>query len=133
MNCLLQGGRRLDGTLVDIDVRDGEIHRISPEGTGDVKAFAPERRFDAGYNLVTPTFTEPHIHLDTALTAGGPRWNSTGTLEEGISIWSARKDTLSDDDIEERARQAIDNLVVNGATGRFPTSVAKRVSNASPD
>jgi hypothetical protein len=26
-----------------------------------------------------------------------------------------------------------DNLVVNGATGRFPTSVAKRVSNASPD
>jgi len=116
MNCLLQGGRRLDGTLVDIDVRDGEIHRISPEGTGDVKAFAPERRFDAGYNLVTPTFTEPHIHLDTALTAGGPRWNSTGTLEEGISIWSARKDTLSDDDIEERARQAIDNLVVNGVT-----------------
>lgn len=33
--------------------------------------------------LLTPTFTEPHTHLDSALTVEAAGSNKTGTLEEG--------------------------------------------------
>lgn len=116
MNCIIKTGRRLDGTVVDIEIRDGVIHRICAEGNGDAEDFDPDHQYDAEYNLVTPTFTEPHIHLDTALTAGEPRWNSTGTLQEGIRIWSERKRTLTRDGIEKRARQTLNRLVAHGVT-----------------
>ena len=52
-------------------------------------------------------FVESHIHLDSALTAGQPRWNESGTLFEGIEIWRERKASLTLEDVKDRAIQAL--------------------------
>ncbi|MFZ0474404.1 MAG: cytosine deaminase [Halobacillus sp.] len=69
---------------------------------------------DAGGSLVIPPFVEPHIHLDTTLTAGDPEWNKSGTLFEGIQRWSERKDKLTEADVKERAKQALSMQIANG-------------------
>ncbi|WP_226583512.1 cytosine deaminase [Halobacillus litoralis] len=69
---------------------------------------------DAQGSLVIPPFVEPHIHLDTTLTAGDPEWNKSGTLFEGIQRWAERKDKLTHDDVKERARQALAMQIANG-------------------
>jgi cytosine deaminase len=57
--------------------------------------------------LVSPPFVESHIHLDSALTVGQPRWNQSGTLFEGIEIWAERKQSLTPKDVQDRALQAL--------------------------
>ena len=57
--------------------------------------------------LVLAPLIEPHIHLDTTLTAGEPEWNKSGTLFEGIQRWSQRKETLSIEDVKTRAKTAL--------------------------
>jgi len=65
---------------------------------------------------VTPSLTEPHIHLDATLTAGQPEWNDSGTLAEGIRIWGDRKETLDADDVKARAERAVEWLAAHGVT-----------------
>lgn len=55
--------------------------------------------------LLLPPFIEPHIHLDTTLTAGEPEWNQSGTLFEGIQRWSQRKQSLSIADVKDRSKK----------------------------
>ena len=95
-------GARLDGELVDIGVAEGGIQRISPR----IEEQA-EREIDARGRLVSPPFMESHVHLDTTLTAGDPRWNESGTLFEGIQIWSERKKKISREDVVERATKLL--------------------------
>ena len=99
---LLVRGARLDGDLVDVAVSGGRIERVAPgiEGTAT-------REIDAGGRLVSPPFVESHVHLDTTLTAGQPRWNESGTLFEGIRIWSERKKEISREDVMDRATQLL--------------------------
>ncbi|MCL2326499.1 MAG: cytosine deaminase [Proteobacteria bacterium] len=73
-----------------------------------------EEVVDLGGCLMLPPFIEPHIHLDSALTAGEPRWNASGTLFEGIEIWSERKKRLDKADVMARASEAIHRLAVHG-------------------
>ncbi|MDP9426096.1 MAG: amidohydrolase family protein, partial [Actinomycetota bacterium] len=65
------------------------------------------REIDAGGRLISPPFIESHVHLDTTLTAGDPRWNESGTLFEGIRIWSERKKTMTRDDVISRATELL--------------------------
>ncbi len=60
-----------------------------------------------GGRLVTPPLVEPHIHLDAVLTVGQPRPNVSGSLFEGIAIWSERVRTLTVDDVLTRAREVL--------------------------
>ncbi|MFJ4348669.1 cytosine deaminase [Pseudomonas sp. NPDC089401] len=69
---------------------------------------------DAGQNLVTAPFVEPHIHLDATLTAGEPAWNMSGTLFEGIERWAERKAMTTHEDIKTRAKKTIGMLVDHG-------------------
>lgn len=69
---------------------------------------------DAKGKLVTAPFIEPHIHLDSVLTAGEPKWNESGTLFEGISTWAERKQTLTVEDVKTRARKALKMQIANG-------------------
>lgn len=62
---------------------------------------------DARGMMLIPPFIEPHIHLDTTMSAGEPRWNKSGTLFEGIQCWSERKEFISIEDVKKRARQAM--------------------------
>ena len=99
---LILRGARLGDEVVDIGVEDGRIGRIAPRIEGRA-----EREIEAGGRLVSPPFIESHVHLDTTLTAGQPRWNESGTLFEGIQIWSERKRDLTHDDVVERATRLL--------------------------
>ncbi|NJO21461.1 MAG: cytosine deaminase, partial [Spirulinaceae cyanobacterium RM2_2_10] len=83
---------------VDIGIEAGRIAAIAPRlpQTG-------QQEIDAAGQLVSPPFVESHIHLDSALTAGEPRWNESGTLFEGIQIWGERKQHLTLEDVKARA------------------------------
>ena len=62
---------------------------------------------DAQNKWVSPPFVESHIHLDSVLTAGNPRWNQSGTLFEGIEIWRDYKQTLTIEDVKTRSIAAL--------------------------
>lgn len=67
---------------VDIGIRDGKFKKIERK----IKARAAQE-IDAKGNLVTPPFVESHVHLDSALSVGNPKFNQSGTLLEAIEIW----------------------------------------------
>ncbi|MFD2627557.1 cytosine deaminase [Oceanobacillus kapialis] len=73
-----------------------------------------EEVIDAKGALVLPPFIEPHIHLDTTLTAGEPEWNQSGTLFEGIQRWSKRKESLTEEDVKTRAKTALKWQIAQG-------------------
>ena len=87
-----------DSQIVDIGIKDGQIVDISPN-----LSLSARQEVDLESKLISPPFVESHIHLDSVLTAGEPRWNQSGTLFEGIQIWGDRKLTLSLEDVKNRA------------------------------
>ncbi|MEG1482273.1 cytosine deaminase [Clostridium sp.] len=95
--------------LVDILIENGEITKIEENINID-----NDEILDANGNLAVPPFIEPHVHLDTTLTAGEPKWNESGTLFEGIERWSERKQSLTIEDVKKRARTAIKWQVASG-------------------
>jgi len=113
---LVTDATTLAGEAVDVVVRDGRIDHVGPAGSADPDAVADERRHDADGRLVTPSLTEPHVHLDATLTAGDPRWNDPGTLAEGIRIWADYKDDMTRADVKERASRVLEWLAANGVT-----------------
>jgi cytosine/creatinine deaminase len=109
---LLRHCRLLDSTSsteVDIAIQDGKIAAIAPQ----ISAIA-QLEIDVQHQLVSPPFVESHIHLDSALTAGEPRWNQSGTLFEGIEIWRDRKQDLSIEDIKRRAIETLKQQAIQG-------------------
>jgi cytosine/creatinine deaminase len=93
---------RVEDALVDIAIADGRFMRIGP----DLDLDAP-RTIDAEGCLATPPLVDCHLHLDASLTAGRPRYNESGTLIEGIHVWGELKETLTADDVFERAREIV--------------------------
>ncbi|MBD0333954.1 MAG: cytosine deaminase [Cyanobacteria bacterium Co-bin13] len=91
-----------DDPLVDIAIEAGRIAAIAPHLDRPT-----EHTLAVNGQLVSPPFVESHIHLDSVLTAGQPRWNQSGTLFEGIDIWRDRKQNLSLEDVKTRAITAL--------------------------
>ena len=104
-NACLPDGRR----QVDIAVEGGRIAAVGP--ALPVRA---AREIDAGGDLVTPPFVDAHFHMDATLSYGLPRVNQSGTLLEGIALWSELKPTLLQDALIERAMQYCDWAVARG-------------------
>ena len=102
---------RHDG-LVDIATKDGHFASIVGELPSDSSA---PREIDAAGRLVVPPFIDAHVHLDAVLTVGRPRYNTTGTLLEGIQIWSELKPGLSREDVKKRALEEIRWEVAQGS------------------
>jgi cytosine deaminase len=92
--------------LVDLHVEDGVVASVEPH-SADSRQRVADVEIDAAGAMVRPPFVEPHIHLDATLTAGEPRWNESGTLWEGISVWSERKPSVTHDDVIGRAEQVL--------------------------
>ncbi|MGA7833808.1 MAG: cytosine deaminase [Acidimicrobiales bacterium] len=114
IDLLIRGVRHIDGDrpeLLDIYCDGGVIVKIAPTTEGEVNA---RLVIDAHGSLVGPPYVEPHVHLDTALTAGEPRWNESGTLWEGIACWSERKALLTREDVIARAGEVLRWQVANG-------------------
>lgn len=103
--------------LVDIELDGGVISRIvacDEHSQPPSLAQPADGVLDVDGGLVSPPLVEPHLHLDTALTAGEPRWNASGTLWEGIAVWSERKQAVTREDTLGRARQIMRWLLGNG-------------------
>ena len=82
--------------LFDIRITDGKFEAIAEE----IQAKEGEEIIEGNGALASAPFIEPHIHLDTTLTAGEPEWNKSGTLFEGIERWSQRKEFLTKEDVK---------------------------------
>jgi cytosine/creatinine deaminase len=96
---------------VDIAIRGDRVARIAP-----ALAERGADEIDAEGRLVTAALVEPHLHLDAVLTEGQPRHNVSGSLFEGIEIWSERVKSLTAADIEQRANLALRWLLAHGVT-----------------
>ena len=107
--------------LVDLLIEDGVYRRIEPGISARV-----ETTMDAEGSLVTPTFVNPHLHIDKAYTAlpassadgeGMARSETVAeTLEESIRIMHDIKRSYTVEDVEARAVRAIRQSVMRGAT-----------------
>lgn len=96
--------------LQDILVEDGVIKAIADH----IDVPKTETVIDASGKLAIPPFVDPHVHLDSTMTAGDPEWNESGTLFDGIRIWSERKQKLSYEDVHDRAIAALKLQAAHG-------------------
>ena len=96
--------------LWNIKINEGKITEITQEQL----PVNDQQVLDTGGSLVTAPFIEPHIHLDTTLTAGQPEWNQSGTLFEGIQRWAQRKESLTIEDVKTRAKTALKWQIAQG-------------------
>ena len=97
--------------LWDLIIENNTFKKIVEAGTS---GFDNCETIDLEGKLVSAPFIEPHIHLDTTLTAGQPRGKESGTLFEGIQRWSERKEFLTKEDVKERAKKALSWQIANG-------------------
>ena len=101
LDLLVRGANLPDGRVAqDIAVKDGHIAEIGPA----IQAKAA-REIDARGRLVTPPFVDAHFHMDSTLSLGQPRLNESGTLLEGIKLWSELKPHLTVEAIKKRAHE----------------------------
>lgn len=97
--------------LVDIDITDGVITDVSPAGSTTSDADVHEL---TGH-IILPGFTEPHAHLDKAFLADRIN-NPNGDLNGAINGLEAVRDTITFDDIVQRAVIAAQLMSRNGVT-----------------
>jgi cytosine/creatinine deaminase len=104
-NVTLPDGRRGQ----DVAIVDGRIAAIEPAITAEAR-----RTIDARGYLLAPPFVDCHFHLDATLSLGLPRLNVSGTLLEGIALWSELKPHLTHEAVAERALRYCDLAVAQG-------------------
>ncbi|WKA58556.1 cytosine deaminase [Planococcus shenhongbingii] len=98
----------------NIDIQAGQIKAITK--AANTQESTSGQVIDLNGKIVLPPYVEPHIHLDYVLTAGTPRWSKSGSVFEGIEIWSERKQIVNEtkDDIKKRALKAIQMQLKHG-------------------
>lgn len=105
--CLLHPDRPSE--VVDLGIRNGQIAAIAPQIDGTAVT-----ELDVTGQVISPPLVESHVHLDSARTIGNPRWNQSGTLFEGIDIWSDRKKTLTVEEVRDRAVGTLKQQALQG-------------------
>ena len=112
MTLLLRSATLSDGSTSDIAVDDGVIVWMGPHNTYTGSA---EQQLDLSGYVLTPSFVEPHAHLDKAFLADRV-FNPAGDLMGAIRGLEAVRDTITHDDIVERATRAAMLMSQNGVT-----------------
>ena len=92
---------------VDIGIDDGLIVSISETAIDHGDHF-----IDAKGGLVVPPFFESHFHLDNSLLEGGI--NQSGSLQEAIKLYTAKKRDMTVEDIFNRAAETLKISLANG-------------------
>ena len=98
-----------DGTAANIGCTGGKITAVGRDVTSEAGVV-----LDAGGQLVSPPFVDPHFHMDATLSLGRPRMNTSGTLLEGIALWGELKPQQTVDEIIDRAMRYCDLAVTMG-------------------
>jgi cytosine deaminase len=106
----LRSARTAEGELVDVEIADGLIARVTP-ATGTLAA----GDLDLSGQVLMPSLVEPHAHLDKALTASRAP-NHTGDLLGAIKAMQGIAGTLTHEDIVARAEAAIRTQLAFGTT-----------------
>jgi cytosine/creatinine deaminase len=109
---LLKSVTLTDDSVVDIRIIDGLISAISSSLTPQ----QGEQEWDLRGHILSPSFIEPHAHLDKAFLADRIV-NETGDLLGAINGLHAVRETLTHSDIVSRATKAAVLLSQNGVTG----------------
>jgi cytosine/creatinine deaminase len=94
---------------IDIGIDAGKIVAVEA-----ALAAPAAQELDLRGRLVSPPFVDAHFHLDAALSLGLPRRNRSGTLLEGIALWSELKPHLTQDAVVARAMSYCDMAVAQG-------------------
>jgi len=98
-----------DGRVADVGITKGRIAAIEaslPAEAGEV--------VDATGRLLSPSFCDPHFHMDATLSLGLPRMNVSGTLLEGIALWGELRPLLTKEALVDRALRYCDLAVSQG-------------------
>jgi cytosine/creatinine deaminase len=108
-NARLANGRNADAT-VDIAVADGRIAAIEPRISGDGPSI------DAAGRFVSAGLVESHFHLDKSriLDRVAPLEDRRAT--DYMKRTSGIKETFTDEDVYARARQTLEQCLLNGVT-----------------
>ncbi|MCF8067934.1 MAG: amidohydrolase family protein [Desulfobacterales bacterium] len=110
LDLIIKGVNLSDGrTNLDIAVKDGRIVEVAANITENSK----DEIIATGY-LATPPFVDSHFHMDSTLSLGQPRLNQSGTLLEGIQLWSELKPHLTKKAIKERAHDLCKWAIAKG-------------------
>jgi cytosine deaminase len=109
IDILIKGGVLPDGTRADIAISGGRITAVEPGITAEAGEV-----IDAWGKLVSTPFVDPHFHMDATLSYGLPRINASGTLLEGIQLWSELKPLLTVEAVVERALRYCEIAVGKG-------------------
>lgn len=87
----------------DLRIEGGKICRIAERITEE----KGEEIIDGKGGLLLPPFVDSHVHLDTCLSLDATGPNKSGTLFEGIRIWSGYRKNLDKGEVQERAMRTI--------------------------
>ena len=112
MTLLLRSLTLANGDVSDIAIDNGHISWVGSCGT---YGGAVEKEHDFSDYLVTPSFVEPHAHLDKAFLADRIQ-NPTGDLMGAIRGLEEVRSTITHQDIVDRAIQAAVLMSENGVT-----------------
>lgn len=94
----------------DIRIEDNKFVEIEHS----IQAREGEEIIDCKGGQALPPFIESHIHLDTCLSLPKTGQNHSGTLFEGIKLWSNFRGEITKEEVKERARQTIQLYIDNG-------------------
>jgi cytosine deaminase len=112
---VIRNAALLDGEgTADIAIASGVIHAVAPKLGG-----VAMRTIDAAGGLVTPSFIDPHFHLDKVLSRG---LFGAVSYQEGFGRARDVKKHFTVADVESRVCRALDLAVAQGI-GRIRTNV----------
>lgn len=87
----------------DIRIEDGVIKEIGEQ----LSVHPGEEILDGKGGLLLPPFADCHVHLDTCLSLDATGPNMSGTLFEGIRVWSKYREGLTKEEVQERAQRTL--------------------------
>lgn len=87
----------------DVRVCEGVISEIGKHLT----AKEGEEIIEGKGGLMLPPFVDCHVHLDTCLSLDSTGPNVSGTLFEGIRVWSDYREKLDKEEVQERALRTL--------------------------
>jgi cytosine deaminase len=109
---LFTNAQLIDGSIVDIATVNGLIAWIGPSNDSPV---ACNQNLNLNGYVLTPSFVEPHAHLDKAFLADRIT-NPSGDLMGAIRGLEAVRTTITHKDLVERATRAVHLMSRNGVT-----------------